>query len=92
MTRSALALLRDRARAQQRIFAGTLALATGLVQGLVTLALGGFDALTAGFTVILTTLGSSAILAGKRQLELIAGDGGPASTSRSRRLPTARLL
>ncbi len=93
--RSALGRLRDRARAQQRVFAGTLALGTGLVQGLVTFALGGFDALTAGFAVVLTTLGSSAILTGKRQLRVLAGgSSGPASPSSpsSRRLPTARLL
>jgi hypothetical protein len=91
--RTALAVLRDRAVAHQRVFAGTLALATGLVQGLVTLALGGFDALSAGFTVVLTTVGSSAILVGKRQLKRLAGGsrGGPAAPS-TRRLPTARLL
>ncbi|CAN5362233.1 hypothetical protein BH11MYX1_BH11MYX1_54700 [soil metagenome] len=77
------------------MFAGTLALGTGLVQGLVTLALGGFDALTAGFAVILTTLGSGAILVGKRQLRLLAGarsGSSMPSPPSSRRLPTARLL
>ncbi len=93
MKRSALAIIRDRAVAQHRVFAGTLAVATGLVQGLVTLALGGFDALSACFTVLLTALGSSAIFVGKRQLkQLAAGRGSGPQPVRSRRLPTARLL
>ncbi|GEM_PF-2681768 len=93
MKRSALAIIRDRAVAQHRVFAGTLALGTGLVQGLVTLALGGFDALSAGFTVALTALGSSAIFVGKRQLkQLAAGRSSGPPPARSRRLPTARLL
>ena len=93
MKRSALAVIRDRAVAQHRVFAGTLALGTGLVQGVVTLALGGFDALSAGFTVLLAAFGSSAIVIGKRRLKMLAGGpGDQPPTPPSRRLPTARLL
>ncbi len=91
LRRSRLALLRDRVVAQQRVFAGSLALATGLVQGAVAVALGGVDTLTGAFTVLLTTLGSGAIVVGKRQLKMLSSGSGPTAPAPPR-LPTARLL
>jgi hypothetical protein len=76
--RSSLEELRDRAVAQHRIENGVVIAGTGLVQGVISLAMGGLNILTAGFAMVAITLGGRAIVAGKRRLR--------------GRLPPARLL
>jgi hypothetical protein len=83
MRRSAVDQLHARTVAQHRIRTGLMTLGTGVVQGAITLAVGGLDVLTAGFAVLVATIGTSSVVRGRRQLRMLAVG--------ANRLPTAKL-
>ena len=90
--RMSLDELRERTVAQHRVENGVVIAGTGLVQGLISLAIGRVDAVTAGFAAIAIAVGGRLIVAGRRRLRATPrrGDsGGPRPTGG---LPPARLV